>query len=151
MKRIIILLCLLLASQMLIGQVNVEFKGMFVFGLNNYDRNHPRDSRAYDTRKLFVKTMDQKMTFYGNGVGVNFHDDIPRRYITNDFIQKSRFYYKIENFNRIFFRKKKEDPWKFFGEISSMTTSGDYFEIQIPDIPFTIGMYKIPKKLLYLK
>ncbi len=146
MKRIIILIFVFLTSQILIGQVNLELKGMFIFGLNNYDRKNPRDSRAYQTRKILVNSMNQKMTFYGNGVGVNFHDNISRRYITNDFIEKSRFYYKIKNENQIFFRKKKDDPWKLFGEITNMTKSGHYFEIQIPDIPFTIGMYKVKKK-----
>lgn len=108
-------------------QVNGQIKesqlnGTYSFGLTKQDKEHPRNTRAFDTRVILVSKLKQKWVFYGDGTGKDL-------------------LYKIEN-NVLFVRSTQDKPFKPLGKLNRPGAKNDYFEIVFQGVPFPIGLYK---------
>lgn len=123
-----------------------KLKGQFKFGLSQADKQKWKTtSRAYKVRSATANSIKMKLTFYGNGKGVYFHDDGKYEYMTQKMINDASFEYKVTN-DSIMIKEQNEQDFKLFGIIKDESINKDYFDVDLinkADFDITFGMYKI--------
>jgi len=140
-------------TQTIVAEVKVtentpesKLKGLFKFGLSQADKlKWKTTSRAYKVRSVTANSIIMKLTFYGNGNGVYFHDNGKYEYLTQKMIDNASFTYKVKN-DSILIKENNEPDFKLFGIIKDESINKDYFDIDLinkADFDITFGMYKI--------
>lgn len=122
-----------------------KLNGQFKFGLSQADKlKWKTTSRAYKVRNATANSIKMKLTFYGNGKGVYFHDNGKYKYTTQKMIDDASFEYKIIK-DSIMIKEQNEQNFKLFGIIKDESINKDYFDIDLigkADFDITFGMYK---------
>lgn len=120
-----------------------KLNGQFTFDLTMEDKSNPnKNGRSYIIKKTTVENINLDMTFYGNGKGVGFLDNGENKYMTKKMIDKQKFEYKIQN-DTLMFKSTGDKQFNPFAIILDEAINKDYFEIQIIDMSFPVGLYKI--------
>lgn len=126
-----------------------KLNGQFTFDLTMEDKANPsKNGRAYLTKKAVVENINLDMTFYGNGKGVGFLDNGENKYMTKKMIESQQFEYKIQN-DTLMYKTSENSQFMPLLVILDEAVNKDYFEVQLIDMRFPVGLYKIgesPKK-----